>query len=151
MNNLNLCNSCNARTQETRTSKNTTQTSNYIFETVRNIDRMQKEVSRETGCSSCNDLLVSTTTLYNTKPVVFRFGNGETFTAFAGLGGEETSVFRIQDIRGNIVILRLLILNTETEEYTCTNFTVLLDLNCVCSLQCLAPINCPCCANAANV
>ena len=149
MNNLNLCNSCNARTQETRTTKNTALTNNYIIETVRNIDRMQKEVSKETGCTGCNDLLISQTTLFNTKPVIFRFGNGEAFTALAGT--EETNTFRIQDLKGSIVILRLLTLNAETGEYTCTNNTVLLDLNCVCSLQCLAPINCPCCANAATV
>lgn len=149
MNNCNLCHSCTTRTQDTKTTKNTTQTTNYIIETVRNIDRMQKEISRETGCTGCNDLLVSQTTIYNTKPVIFRFGNGETFTALAGT--EETSLFRIQELKGNIVILRLLTFNATTEEYTCTNNTVLLDLNCVCSLQCLAPINCPCCANAATV
>jgi hypothetical protein len=149
MNNLNLCNSCNARTQETRTTKNTSLTNNYIIETVRNIDRMQKEVSKETGCTGCNDLLVSQTTFFNTKPVIFRFGNGEAFTALAGT--VETNTFRIQELRGSVVILRLLTLDDTTGEYTCTNNTVLLDLDCVCSLQCLAPINCPCCANAATV
>ncbi len=149
MNNFNLCNSCNARTQETRTTKNTSLTNNYIIETVRNIDRMQKEVSKETGCTGCNDLLISQTTFFNTKPVIFRFGNGETFTALAGT--VETNIFRIQELKGSVAILRLLTLDDTTGEYTCTNNTVLLDLNCVCSLQCLAPINCPCCANAATV
>ena len=83
MNNLNPCALCSAQT--TRTTKNNTNVAqtNYILETVRNIDRMQREVVSETGCTNCNDLLVSPATLYNTKPVIFRFGNGEAFTAIA--------------------------------------------------------------------
>ena len=150
MNNLNPCNLCN--TQTTRTTKtNTVAQTNYIIETVKNIDRMQREVARETGCTSCNDLLVSTATLFNTKPVIFRFANGETFTATVGTDGVETNLFRIQEVRDTVVVLRLLTLDAETGEYTCTNNTVLLNLNCICSLQCLAPINCPCCNNAATV
>lgn len=151
MNNLNPCALCSAQT--TRTTKNTTNTTqtNYIIETVRNIDRMQREVVSETGCTNCNDLLVSPATLYNTKPVIFRFGNGEAFTAVAGVDGAETTIFRIQEVRGTVAVLRLLTFDATTGEYTCTNFTVLLDLSCICSLQCLAPTNCPCCANAATV
>ena len=145
-----LCSSYTSRTTKQTNNNNNTQT-NYIVETVKNIDRMQKEVSRETGCTNCNDLLVSAATLYNTKPVIFRFGNGETFSSISGIDAEATTIFRIQDVRGNVAVLRLITFDAATEEYTCTNFTVLLDLTCVCSLQCLPPINCPCCANAATV
>lgn len=150
MNNFNPCQACSLDTNRTSTSKTTIQT-NFILETVKNIDKMQKEIAKETGCTGCNDLLVSTATLFNTKPVIFRFANGETFNSVVGVGGETTSLFRIQDVKGTVVVLRLLTYDETTLEYTCTNNTVLLDLKCICSLQCLAPINCPCCANSLTV
>ena len=106
MNNFNPCQACSLDTNRT-TSKTTIQT-NFILETVKNIDKMQKEIAKETGCTGCNDLLVSTATLFNTKPVIFRFANGETFNAVVGVGGDTTSLFRIQDVKGTVVVLRLL-------------------------------------------
>lgn len=150
MNNLNQCTMCTPQTNKTINIKNTSQI-NYIIETVRNIDKMQKEIAQETGCTGCNDLLISSQTLYNTKPVIFRFGNGEAFSAVVGVDGATTTTFRIQDLKGTVAVLRLLTYDTTTSEYTCTNYTVLLDLKCICSLQCLAPINCPCCTNSLTV
>ena len=42
---------------------------NFIYETVRKIDQLQKEVLLENGCIGCEGSLFSR--LYNTKPVSF--------------------------------------------------------------------------------
>lgn len=145
---MNQQNGCCSR--EPRTNSTSTANSNYILETVRNIDRMQREASSVTGCITCNDLLISNAVVYNTKPVRFALCSGSDYEAYVGVGGTLTNYFRIQEVRGNNVILRLLSYSTETSSFTCTNYTTILDLRCVCAIQCFPAINCECCLNAIN-
>lgn len=124
-----------------------TQTRNFIYETVKRIDQIQKEVLLENNCIGCEGSLFSR--LYNTKPVSFMICNGERFTAQLGPLATDptTTFFRIQELKGNTVILQLIDYTTDTP--TCTNYTAILDLDCVCGLQCFSPITCTLC-NEAN-
>lgn len=121
----------------------TSQSKNFIYETVRKIDQIQKEVLLENNCTGCEGSLFSR--LYNTKPVAFTLCSGELFTAQLGTvaNAGTTSYFRIKEIKGNSVILQLIDYSGDTP--TCVNFTAILDLDCVCGIQCFEPINCTLC------
>ncbi len=126
----------------------TTQTNrNFIYETVRKIDQLQKEVLLENSCIGCEGSLFSR--LYNTKPVSFILCGGVRFEALLGTEptASTTSFFRIQEIKGNSVILQLIDYSGETP--VCTNFTIILDLDCVCGIQCYSPILCTLCNEVA--
>ena len=116
---------------------------NFIYETVRKIDQLQKEVLLENGCIGCEGSLFSR--LYNTKPVSFVLCGGGRFEAQLGTAADAatTTIFRIQEVKGNSVILQLIDYTGETP--TCTTYTVILDLDCVCGIQCYSPILCTLC------
>lgn len=122
----------------------TTQTNrNFIYETVRKIDQLQKEVLLENSCIGCEGSLFSR--LYNTKPVSFILCGGVRFEALLGTAPDAgtTTFFRIQEVKGNSVILQLIDYTGDTP--VCTNFTIILDLDCVCGIQCYSPILCALC------
>ncbi len=114
---------------------------NYIIDTVIRIDKLQKEiVSDYNTCISCETSLV--TNANNTIPVSFKGCSGE-ITAILELPNVPTPFFRIESIREKrFVTLRLLESTVVAEEQTfeATNQTCILDLNCVCQIQCFTPI-----------
>jgi len=114
----------------------------FIKETIKEIDKLQKEVLTEHNCIGCQGALVRKA--FNTKPVSFVCCSGEEFKAQIGAGGKKTEVFRIEEVRGDFVILRLIEIGEENGEKCahCTNFTCILDLDCITALQCFEPINC---------
>ena len=121
----------------------TPQNKNFIYETVKRIDQIQKEVLLENNCVGCEGSLFSR--LYNTKPVSFILCSGERFTALltTGATAQSTTYFRIKEIKGNCVILQLIDYSEETP--VCSPNTIILDLDCVCGIQCYAPITCTLC------
>ncbi|MCI5939205.1 MAG: hypothetical protein MRZ17_04755 [Acholeplasmataceae bacterium] len=121
----------------------TPQTRNFIYETVKKIDQLQKEVLLENTCTGCEGSLFSR--LYNTKPVSFMLCNGSKLVAQLGTGttATTTNIFRIQELKGNSVILQLIDYSTATP--TCSNYTCIFDLDCCCGLQCYSPILCTLC------
>lgn len=125
-----------------------TQNKNCIYETVKRIDQIQKEVLLENNCVGCEGSLFSR--LYNTKPVSFILCSGERFTAEleAGATPVTTTYFRIQEIKGNCVILQLIDFSGETP--VCATNTVVFDLECACGIQCYAPITCTLCNECGN-
>ena len=114
---------------------------NYIVETVKQIDRMQKEIVIEnaTVCVTCEASLI--TKAYNTIPVSFTNKCGNPIKAFIdNKAFDTTNLFRIECLRDNrFVTLRLL----KYDDYLikATNQTIIFDLNCACQIQCLDPIN----------
>lgn len=114
---------------------------NYIIDTVIRIDKLQKEiVSDYNSCISCETSLV--TNANNTIPVAFKGCSGE-ITAILELPDVTTPFFRIESVREKrFVTLRLLEATIVAEEQTfeATNHTCILDLNCVCQIQCFNPI-----------
>lgn len=126
----------------------TTQCKNFIYETVKRIDQLQKEVLLENSCIGCEGSLFSR--LYNTKPVSFILCNGARFEAQLGTATDAatTTIFRIQEIKCNSVILQLIDYSGETP--VCASYTTILDLDCVCGIQCYSPITCTLCNNTEN-
>lgn len=113
---------------------------NYVKESVIKIDRLQKEIMSNTigTCVSCDTTLL--TYANNTIPVRFTSCCGNVVEAIIGADGATTSFFRIESIRcQRFVTLRLLEL--EGTELVGTNYTMILDLDCVGSVQCFEPTN----------
>lgn len=109
-----------------------------IMETILKIDQIQKEALIQDQCETCKDSLV--VKMFNTKPVIFYLCEGKKFEVEVPGSDTCTHYFRIQEIKGDCVVLRILV--RCGCEWECTNFTVNLDVRCVCAIQCLPPICC---------
>lgn len=120
---------------------NNLQMRNYILETAIKIDQMQKEAVIQNTCEGCEGSLMSI--LYNTKPIIIYLCNGDVLTVRIPETTSTTDLFRIESVRGDSVILRLVVDNAGT--LTCTSYTVVFNLGCACCLQCLPPICCERC------
>ncbi len=117
---------------------------NCIFETIKKIDQIQKEALIQEECDNCEGGLMFK--LFNTKPVILYLEKGKPFKAeIPGTAEEYTKYFRIQEIKGDCVVLRLLV--HSCDKWICTNFTVTLKIGCICAIQCLPPICCKECRN----
>ena len=120
----------------------TAQCKNFIYETVKKIDQIQKEVLLENSCVGCEGSLFSR--LYNTKPVTFILCSGTRFEAqLTPQPDTTTTYFRIKELKGNSVILQLIDYTGDTP--VCLQNTIILDLDCVCGIQCYSPITCTLC------
>ena len=134
-------------------STDTLGSSNQIIETVIRIDKLQKEIISDTNtCVTCDISLVSGTN--NTIPVAFTMCGGNLFNAIYALPDSLTNFFRIESVRDRrFVTLRLLeAVEVEgTYVLVATNHTVILDLYCVCSMQCFSPITITPCVTSNQV
>ncbi len=127
-------NSCNGN------GNNNSNDCNYIKESVIKIDKLQKEIMCNTfgTCVSCDTSLL--TYANNTIPVRFTTCCGGVVEGIIGVDGATTSFFRIESVRcQRFVTLRLLELDGDT--LVGTNYTMILDLECVCTIQCFEPTN----------
>lgn len=119
-----------------------------IRDIVKKIDQDQKEACMVNELSGCDSPLVGR--ISDTRPVSFTLCSGALFEVqLTAPNTGETTLFRIEELRGNCVVLRLLV-EGETA-ITCTNQTCVLDLCCVCAIQCFEPINCLLCNNTNNI
>ena len=119
-------------------TSSTTNNTNTIAGLLRRIDQMQKEALISNANALCESCLMSA--MYNTKPLSVYLGYG-LFEANIGVTEETTQYFRVEEVRGNdTVVLRLLVL--EDGVLTCTNNTVVVNISCICAVQCFAAINC---------
>ncbi|MDD4000649.1 MAG: CotY/CotZ family spore coat protein [Bacilli bacterium] len=114
---------------------------NCIKDTILKVDQAQKEALIEKECDTCERSLLQK--IYNTRPVSLYLCNGKPFKAEIPCEGEYTTFFRIQEVKDDCVLLRILVKNGPTWE--CTDFTVLLDIECICAIQCFPPIWCEKC------
>lgn len=130
-------------TNNTPVATNNT-TKPYIYDAVVKIDQLQKEATMQSLCEGCDATLM--TQIYNTKPVTFYLCSGTALTITIPNTTTTTTVFRIEDVRKDAVILRLI--DTTGETPTCTNYTIIFDLGCACCLQCFQPICCEKCSGA---
>lgn len=109
-----------------------------IRDLVKAIDQNQKEALMQNELTGCDAPLIGR--INDTRPVSFILSGGNPFTARLGsMTDERTDIFRIEQLQGNCVTLRLL---RRTDTITCTDLTCTLDLCCVCAIQCFDPINC---------
>ena len=117
---------------------------NSIVEIAEMIVRTQRDVCNTcTDCVSCDACFCRS--LYNTIPVRLTYCcGGDAVAGLVGAGGASTSYFRIECITGQrFVKLRLLTVTAVGEEIviTGTNYTMVVDLECVGTIQCFEPIN----------
>lgn len=122
---------------------------NYIKETVCKIDKLQKNVITESSgrCVACETSLLSS--VNNTIPVRFSNCCGSPFEALIGITGATTSFFRIESVRcGQFATLQLLEPTLDETLLRATGYTIIVDLDCVCSLQCFEPVNVEICTSS---
>ena len=115
---------------------------NCLIDLLTTIDTLQKEavnpIQENEGCLRPLGTLV---TQYNTRPVSFFLcDNSELVLNYYEDGTVLTSnVFRIEDIDGSCVVVRLLA--TEADgTFTATSETALVNVSCICAIRCLGDI-----------
>lgn len=113
---------------------------NYILDILRLINNLQNNVINNDLNSGCtkpflgnNDLA-----LYNTRPVSFYLCNTSPLTITYPDG--ESSVFRVENIDGNCITVRLLATD-ENDNLISTNEFATVNINCIAAIRCLNDIN----------
>lgn len=111
----------------------------YIMELLTRIDKMQKEalLNDEDSCITCQNALFSFTN--NTVPLSLGLKCGGPLTAPIGLTDITTTYFKVESIR-NCRFITLRLLERNNEELTVTPYTITLDGECICYIQCFNPI-----------
>jgi hypothetical protein len=111
-----------------------------VFDHLR--DR-QKEViinNLRNGCENC--MLCS---LNNTKPISIYNNCGIFSATIDAANTTSTTLFRVEEVNEETVVLRLL--QSTDGTITCTNMTVVYNIGCICCVQCFESINCERCTN----
>ena len=120
------------------TNTNGTNTTNgTILDLLKRIDKMQKDAITANASGNCNTCIIAP--MFNTKPIAVYLCNQE-LTAAVGNTTDVANRFRVEEVRGDVVVLRLL--TTVNEELTCTNYTITVKVSCICCIQCFDPITC---------
>lgn len=114
---------------------------NSIGEIIEKIAKTQRDV-----CNTCANLVTCDACFFgnqfNTIPIRLTFCcGGAPIEAVIGAGGTITTYFRVECVTNErFVKLRLLSIDAEGALIG-TNYTIVLDLECVGSIQCFEPIN----------
>lgn len=118
---------------------NTQSTLGTIGDLLRQIDKMQKEAIVANISGSCNTCVIAP--LFNTKPISVQTCNGVLFASLDTVEGTvNVNRFRVEEVKGDCVILRLL--QTVGDETICTNYTITCKISCICCVQCFDAITC---------
>jgi hypothetical protein len=116
---------------------------NAIYSLLKRIDGLQKDVilnNLRNVCENC-----SLGSLNNTKPISI-YGQCGIFSATIDAANTtSTTLFRVEEVNDETVVLRLL-QNTDGT-ITCTNMTIVYNIGCICCVQCFESINCERCTN----
>lgn len=125
----------------TTTTNTITNTNNgTIAQLLKRIDQLQKEAIIANATNQCDNCMISA--MFNTKPIAIYLCN--TGTRFEVTANDVTAnLFRVEEVRNDeTVVLRLLVADDTTGEVTCTTFTIVVRISCICAVQCFDPINC---------
>lgn len=120
--------------------KNPCNECSYIIETLKKIDKMQKEavISEQQECVTCQNSLITFSN--NTIPLLIGLRCGGVLTGNIGTTTNSTSYFKVESIRcDRYITLRLLSLENET--LSATPYTLTIDGECICYIQCFEPIS----------
>ena len=117
---------------------------NNIVEIIETIARSQRNVCNTCGdCVSCDGLFCNA--LYNTIPIrLTHCCSGAPVEGLIGPAGATTAFFRVECITcQRYVKLRLLSVTIVDEAVvvTGTNYTMVVDLDCIGTVQCFEPVN----------
>ena len=106
---------------------------NTIYDLLKRIDQMQKEVIINNLRNSCENCMLGS--LNNTKPISI-YGQCGIFSATIDAANTtSTTLFRVEEVNDETVVLRLL-QNTDGV-ITCTDLTIVYNINCICAIQCI--------------
>ena len=124
---------------------------NTILETIRRIDRAQKRavIDESNTCITCERSLLSTA--FNTIPLTFTTCCGNRITGIIDLTGTQTAFYRIESIRCNRYVTVRLLEETTVGEVTTlveTPYTMIVDIECIGSIQCFSPISITLCTSS---
>jgi hypothetical protein len=127
---------------------------NTILDNIKRIDKAQKKaiIEQTNTCITCETSLL--TTAFNTIPLSFTTCCGNRITGLIDLTGTTTIFFRVEAVRCNrYITVRLLEEITVGEVPTLieTPFTMVIDLECVGSVQCFAPISITLCTDSLAI
>ena len=114
-----------------------------IYSLLKRIDQLQKDVilnNLRNGCENC-----SLGSLNNTKPISIYNSVGMFSASLDAANTTSTTLFRIEEVSGETVVLRLLQITDGV--ITCTDFTIVYNIDCICAVQCFDAINCERCGN----
>ena len=120
-----------------------TNNTNNIVEIIERIAKSQRSVCNTCGeCVSCDSCFCNA--LFNTIPIRLTTCHATAVSGLIGVGGAATTYFRVECITcDRYVKLRLLSATAVGEEIVVagTNYTMVVDLACICSIQCFEPVN----------
>lgn len=120
----------------TNTATNTNTRNDSIADLLRRIDKMQKDAIIANAAGNCNTCIIAP--VYNTKPIAVYLCDGVLTAAVDD--NTTANRFRVEEVKGDVVVLRLLVL--ADQELTCTNQTITVKISCICAIQCFDPITC---------
>lgn len=125
---------------DTRCGNNTnTNNGNGIVDLLKRLDKMQREAVIASEADTCENCML--TSMYNTKPVAIYSSCGRLSCPLGATSDDTANLFRVEAVRGNeTVVLRLL--QNVNGTITCTTYTVVVRIECICGVQCFDPINC---------
>lgn len=130
---------------------NTENQCNIILENIKRIDRNQKKavIADNNTCISCDATLLST--INNTIPISLTTCCGNRITGIINLDGTTTYFFRVEAIRCNRYLTVRMLEEIEVEGVATlveTPYTMVVDLECVGTMQCFTPISITLCTQS---
>lgn len=124
-------------------NNNNNMTRNSIYDLLKRIDQMQKEVILNNLRNACENCMLGS--LNNTKPISIYTNCGIFSATVDSANTIATTLFRVEEVNEETVVLRLL--QIEDGVITCTNMTLVYNIACICCVQCFESINCERCGN----
>lgn len=106
-----------------------------ILNTLKNIIKAQKHSFVDDDCVTCTGPLM--TQAFDTRPVMITLQADKKLTAYLDVFSDKTRLFRVEDLKDDCVLLRLL--DTTSGCIKKTNLTITLRVDCICALQCFQP------------
>ena len=132
----------------TNTNNNTNTQKGTIADLLRKINQIQREAVLNNLENACETCMIGQ--VYNTKPIAIYTCCGNRFAVAGTYQDTESNInlFRVEEVRGNdTVVLRLI--ERDGTTFTCTRQTVVLNISCICCIECFEPINCQSCRQTA--
>ena len=113
---------------------------NHLLDILKLINYLQRSVVCNDSNNTCTRPILgqNNTLVYNTRPVTFYMCNNQALT----ITGDDitTSIFRVENIEGNCVTVRLLS-SDDTGNLYATNQYATVNINCICAIRCLNDVS----------
>lgn len=113
---------------------------NHLLDILRLINNLQKNVICQNNNDTCTRPVLGLNNVlsYNTRPVSFYLCNNQELTITYSEG--TSSIFRVENINGNCITVRLLTTN-ETGDIVSTNEFATINISCIAAISCLNDVS----------